>query len=266
VRTWQRGVDYAGRASPVAGATLQTVPTALGALTGYKSAMQTGNALSQRLAQAQRAAMENAMIPRVLSRQAGMIDIWGELLDADNKGGRSFAKTKAQEMIKNNPELADDVIRNYNDLGYSDIKTTSHAGDLYAEKQHTTAYKKEQINDSDFDAIKKMISSHYDDSARHQVYGYRIIPDDLDLSVGDYLPESFRWDNGVNTGEGLGGTSSLGIDIDDIDDGIRQAQRLRKKYLGKKHAIIATEKRKITGDDEGEYVLPDARIVGFIRE
>jgi hypothetical protein len=72
VRTWQRGVDFAGRASPVAGATLQTVPAALGALTGYKQAMQTGNALSQRLAQAQRAAMDNAMRPRVLHPQRGV--------------------------------------------------------------------------------------------------------------------------------------------------------------------------------------------------
>lgn len=72
VRTWQRGVDYAGRTSPAAGATLQTVPTALGALTGYKPAMQTGQAVSRALAQAQRVAMENAMQPRVLHPQRGV--------------------------------------------------------------------------------------------------------------------------------------------------------------------------------------------------
>ena len=72
VRTWQRGVDFAGRASPVAGATLQTVPTAIGALAGYKPAMQTGQAVSRALAQAQRAAMENAMRPRVLHPQRGV--------------------------------------------------------------------------------------------------------------------------------------------------------------------------------------------------
>ena len=72
VRTWQRGVDFAGRASPAAGATLQTVPTALGALTGYKPAMQTGQAVSRALAQAQRVAMENAMQPRVLHPQRGV--------------------------------------------------------------------------------------------------------------------------------------------------------------------------------------------------
>jgi len=72
VRTWQRGVDYAGRASPVAGATLQTVPTALGALTGYKPAMRAGKSVSRVLAQAQRAAMENAMMPMVLHPQRGV--------------------------------------------------------------------------------------------------------------------------------------------------------------------------------------------------
>lgn len=83
VRTWQRGVDFAGRASPVAGATLQTVPAALGALTGYKQAMQTGNAISQRLAQAQRSAMDNAMVPRVLHPQRGAVLFHGSSVDAD---------------------------------------------------------------------------------------------------------------------------------------------------------------------------------------
>jgi hypothetical protein len=72
VRTWQRGVDFAGRASPMAGSALQTVPTAIGALTGYKPAMQTGRAVSLALAQAQRSAMENAMMPRVLHPQRGV--------------------------------------------------------------------------------------------------------------------------------------------------------------------------------------------------
>ena len=72
VRTWQRGVDIAGRYSPAAGAALQTVPTAIGALTGYKPAMQTGQAVSRALAQAQRVAMENAMQPRVLHPQRGV--------------------------------------------------------------------------------------------------------------------------------------------------------------------------------------------------
>lgn len=100
VRTWQRGVDFAGRASPVAGATLQTVPAALGALTGYKQAMQTGNAISQRLAQAQRAAMDNAMRPRVLHPQRGAI-----IVDGDLKRIADFRKKDDVYQFENSEEL-----------------------------------------------------------------------------------------------------------------------------------------------------------------
>ena len=104
VRTWQRGVDYAGRASPVAGATLQTVPTALGALTGYKPAMQTGQAVSRALAQAQAKAMENAMVPRVLHPQRGVF-AGASALNADHA-----ALASAKEMAKNGAS-PDDIWR-----------------------------------------------------------------------------------------------------------------------------------------------------------
>jgi len=104
VRTWQRGVDFAGRASPVAGATLQTVPAALGALTGYKPAMQTGQAVSQVLAQAQAKAMENAMMPRTLHPQRGVFAGTGAL-KADHA-----ALASAKEMAKNGAS-PDDIWR-----------------------------------------------------------------------------------------------------------------------------------------------------------
>jgi len=100
VRTWQRGVDFAGRASPVAGATLQTVPTAIGALAGYKPAMQTGQAVSRVLAQAQAKAMENAMQPRVLHPQRGAIMF---------RGGNP--KGEAITWYSSNKSLADDYAR-----------------------------------------------------------------------------------------------------------------------------------------------------------
>ena len=100
VRTWQRGVDYAGRASPVAGATLQTVPTAIGALAGYKPAMQTGQAVSRALAQAQRVAMENAMMPRVLHPQRGAV-----IVDGDLKRIARFRKKDDAYQFENSEEL-----------------------------------------------------------------------------------------------------------------------------------------------------------------
>ena len=67
IDTWQRGVDIAGRYSPVAGAALQTVPTAIGALMGYKPAMQTGRQVSNSLGAMQQRMIANANAPRTLN-------------------------------------------------------------------------------------------------------------------------------------------------------------------------------------------------------
>ena len=67
IDTWQRGVDIAGKYSPAAGAALQTVPTALGALMGYKPAMQTGRQVSNSLGAMQARMVANANAPRTLN-------------------------------------------------------------------------------------------------------------------------------------------------------------------------------------------------------
>ncbi len=46
VRTWRQGVDIAGQYSPTAGAVLQTVPAAIGSVTGVKHALRAGRAVS----------------------------------------------------------------------------------------------------------------------------------------------------------------------------------------------------------------------------
>ncbi len=63
VRTWQRGVDIAGRYSPAAGAALQTIPTAIGVAAGAKPAMQQWRALSELAGLAQNRMVQNAMVP-----------------------------------------------------------------------------------------------------------------------------------------------------------------------------------------------------------
>ncbi len=67
IDAWQRGVDVAGGYSPVAGAMLQTVPTALGALMGYKPAMQQGRQVSNSLGAMQSRMIANANAPRTLN-------------------------------------------------------------------------------------------------------------------------------------------------------------------------------------------------------
>lgn len=78
VRTWQRGVDIAGRYSPAAGAALQTIPAAIGVAAGAKPAMQQGRALSELAKLAQNRMVQNAMTPGGINtgpigRQRGVI-------------------------------------------------------------------------------------------------------------------------------------------------------------------------------------------------
>lgn len=145
VRTWQRGVDFAGRASPVAGATLQTVPTALGALTGYKQAMQTGNAVSRRLAQAQRVAMDNAMQPRVLHPQRGAIMF---------RGGTP--KGEVVTWYASDKSLADNYAR-YRGVG-------AHEADVNAVRPFDAGRTTNEITPREF-AIRALSQAGYNDKS-----------------------------------------------------------------------------------------------------
>jgi len=99
VKTWQRGVDIAGRYSPAAGAAMQTVPTAIGVATGTKPAMQQGRALSELAGLAQNRMVQNAMTPGAINtgpigRQRGVF-AGINALKADK-----VALVKAQEMTE----------------------------------------------------------------------------------------------------------------------------------------------------------------------
>ena len=67
IETWQRGVDIAGGYSPLAGAMLRTVPTAIGVAMGAKPALQTGRQVSNSLGAMQARMIANANAPRTLN-------------------------------------------------------------------------------------------------------------------------------------------------------------------------------------------------------
>lgn len=100
VRTWQQGVDIAGRYSPAAGAALQTIPTAIGVATGAKPAMQQGRALSELAGLAQNRMVQNAMTPRTLHPQSGVVMF---------RGGNP--KGEAITWYASNKSLADDYAK-----------------------------------------------------------------------------------------------------------------------------------------------------------
>lgn len=102
VRTWQRGVDIAGRYSPAAGAALQTVPAAIGAAYGAKPAMQQGRAASMLAERMQEGMAKNAAAPRKLHPQAGVfagISAFGADLKALGKAQKMMEDGISPEQI-----------------------------------------------------------------------------------------------------------------------------------------------------------------------
>lgn len=67
IDTWKKGVDIAGQYSPVVGAALRTVPTAIGIAMGAKPALQAGRQVSEGLGAMQGRMIANANAPRTLN-------------------------------------------------------------------------------------------------------------------------------------------------------------------------------------------------------
>lgn len=94
VTTWKKGVDIAGRYSPTAGAVLASVPTAIGVATGAKPALKQGRSISMLARRMQDGMVRNAMTPRTLHPQAGVIDM------LTTKPGQFVRDTKTGEIYE----------------------------------------------------------------------------------------------------------------------------------------------------------------------
>lgn len=94
-------------------------------------------------------------------------------------------------------------------------------------------------------------------------YGLRVIPDDSKSVAGDTLPPSYRWDDGINTGEALPGTSTLGVrrDLSDVEKMLAQLDRAG--YQGRRVGIVRGEPVG-AGDDAYEQLLKDAQLVSLL--
>lgn len=104
IDAWQRGVDIAGRYSPMAGAALQTVPTAIGVTLGAKPALQTGRQVSEGLGAMQGRMIANANAPRILN--AGYMGQRGTFAGISALTADKEALAKAQQMIAQGVEPA----------------------------------------------------------------------------------------------------------------------------------------------------------------
>lgn len=90
IDTWKKGVDIAGQYSPVVGAGLRTVPTAIGIAMGAKPALQAGRQMSKGLESMQGRMIANANAPRTLNTgymgQRGAVNV----LNSVNPTGSVF--------------------------------------------------------------------------------------------------------------------------------------------------------------------------------
>jgi len=145
VRTWQRGVDIAGRYSPAAGAALQTIPTAIGVATGAKPAMQQGRALSELAGLAQNRMVQNAMAPRRLHPQRGVIMF---------RGGAP--KGEAVTWYASEKKLADDYAR------YRGVD--SHEADIQVAKPFDAGRTINEVTPREF-AIRALQQAGYKDKS-----------------------------------------------------------------------------------------------------
>ena len=87
IDTWKKGVDIAGQYNPVVGATLRTVPTAIGIAMGAKPALQAGRQVSEGLGAMQGRMIANANAPRTLNMgfrgQRGAIGLTNDFDNSD---------------------------------------------------------------------------------------------------------------------------------------------------------------------------------------
>ena len=179
IDTWQRGVDIAGRYSPVAGAALQTVPTALGVALGAKPALQQGRQLSNSLGALQQRMIANASAPRTLNmgfmRQRGAVDI----LDTLNPTGNVF--------VDYNPEKRATAKLASNIVTYD--KTAGGRPDDLIEIYRGLPKNKKNINSGDFVTTNKQLAKDY--AGDGHVISMRVKKSELLDDVNEPLSEEY---------------------------------------------------------------------------
>lgn len=110
-------------------------------------------------------------------------------------------------------------------------------------------------------------------------YGLRVIPDDMDgdISIGDILPHSRKWDfeNGRSSEENAEGASAISVMHEDASIGVKEALALMGAdggkggpsgyYFGKKVVLVRGDNVGF-GDDAGEVLIRNPEVVGVFEK
>ena len=90
--------------------------------------------------------------------------------------------------------------------------------------------------------------------------GYGIRKDSGFLKIGDNVKNSFVWEDGMQTDEELGGSSSVGLDPFTVNsEQVQQAIKRAKGYRGNMVLIAGDDFQG--GEDIGEYIIADAKVI-----
>lgn len=89
-------------------------------------------------------------------------------------------------------------------------------------------------------------------------WGLRVIPKGYEVKVGDVLPPSKQWDDGIDTGEELAGTSTIGVRSGRAEKTVKQM--LENNYFGDQ-VVLVRGKTKGYGEDSGEMIIDGAEVV-----
>lgn len=191
-------------------------------------------------------------------------EVYGILADAEDSGGKAAVLARAKEIMAAHPELIGAVRTNYSDLGYSlsDLGVESSPnGGSRAQNEDVDAKQvavASSLWDAESESILEKIKQHLEDDDDFMDFGLRVIPKGHRADVGDVLAQSKHWVDGEDTGEEIGGTSTIGVSAKNIRYAMIMLER--SGYQGDQVVLVRGE-RNGPGEDEGEMIIKDAEVV-----
>jgi len=97
-----------------------------------------------------------------------------------------------------------------------------------------------------------------DANQNYEVFGLRVVPRGFEANLGDRLPVSKDWDEGIDTGIELDGTSAIGLSEGQAERAINQL--LDAGYDGDQIVLIGGKNRGY-GQDAGEVLIGGAEVL-----
>ena len=189
IDAWQRGVDVAGKYSPVVGAGLRTVPTAIGVAMGAKPALQAGRQVSEGLGAMQGRMIANANAPRTLNMgfrgQRGAIGV----LDNINPTGKVFTEYDPNDRA--NAKLANNIVSYDKTAGGSPEDLITIYRGLPKDKKN--------INSGDFVTTNKQLAKDY--AGDGHVISMTVKKSDLLDDINEPLSEEYIYRKSISNAQ-----------------------------------------------------------------